>query len=101
MVVDLTGYSLRMDVRSADGVTNLFTFNSDDADALTADEATFGTQGQINIVVDRSVALPGGALENSVGQALTFDMFLRDTANKQKKILKGTITIEKSDTLWA
>lgn len=98
--IDLTGYSLRMDVRAVGGVTTLYTFNSDDTNPATDDEATFGTQGQIDIAISRAISLPGGALVDSIGQALSFDIFLRNTAGKQKKILKGTITIEGSETLW-
>lgn len=98
---DLTGYSVRMDVNTPDGVVPVFTFNSDDSDALTEDEAVLGTEGEITITVDRSITLPEGELFDHIGTALPFDLFLRNSLNKQKKILKGTLTFEPSETLWA
>lgn len=101
--VDLTGYSVRMDVADA-SKTLLYTFNSADlTDPVdTNKEATLGgSAGTINIVVPRSVTLGTGALANNIGSALNFDVFLRDASNKQKKILTGTITIQPSVTQWA
>lgn len=105
--VDLTGYKLRMDVRNSVGVV-LFTFNSEDivGDGArdvsgTADnEAVLGSNGSIYIVVPRSASLGDGPLANAIGEALQFDIFLRGTNDKQRKILKGTITIEASQTKW-
>lgn len=112
--VDLTGYSLRMDIALSDG-TRVYTFNSEDiadVDNVTPGdtpdtnlEVTLGTAGEINITVPRSVTLPDG----EAFQYLTadppvliynYDIFLRDTTDKQKKILQGQISIEKSVTLW-
>lgn len=103
--VDLTGYKLRMDVVGKVGTqTYTYTFNSDDiVDGTlndTVDEATLGADGTIHIVVPRSVTLAGGPLTNAIGTALEYDIFLRDTNDKQRKILRGTITIEASNTLW-
>jgi hypothetical protein len=112
--VDLTGYSLRMDIALTDG-TRVYTFNSDaiaDVDNVapgdtpdTTTEVTLGTAGEINITVPRSVTLPDGeAFQylNATPPVLiyNYDIFLRDTADKQKKILQGQISIEKSVTLW-
>lgn len=112
--VDLTGYKLRMDIVSAG--TRRFTFNSEaipDVDPIAAGdqpdaatEAVLGADGSINITIPRTLTLPGGELWddiNSPTPVLTFDydVFLRDPSNKQKKILKGQITVEKSVTLWA
>jgi hypothetical protein len=102
--VDLTGYLVRMDVTAQGSSTVLFTFNSETADTggetESGDEATVNDQGEIYIVVPRSASLSGGQLFNYLDTALDYDVFLRNTSNKQKKILKGTITIQKSVTLW-
>lgn len=112
--VDLTGYSLRMDIVGKDGIRR-FTFNSDevaDVDPTTpelepdpATEAILGADGSINVTVPRALTLPDGELWGDITAtepSLTFnyDIFLRDTTGRQKKILKGTITVEKSYTLW-
>lgn len=98
--VDLTGYKLRMDIRASGGSTPLYTFNSDDADAETPDEAVLTADGEINIVIPRTVSLPAGPLASTIGQALNYDIFVRNPDGKQKKFLKGTVTIEASETLW-
>lgn len=98
--VDLTGYGVRMDVKVTGNESPLYTFNTDDADGLTVDEAVVNNIGEINITVPRSVSLSGGSLEPHIGVVLNYDIFLRDTGNKQRKILKGTIVFEKSETLW-
>lgn len=108
--IDLTGYQLRMDI--VDNTERLFTFNSDDIDESgvdivgTADnEATLGSDGTINIVVPRSLTLPGGAVAlKFVGISpltLSYDIFLRNPAGLQSKILRGSITVERSYTKWA
>lgn len=111
--VNLTGYKLRMDVANTTDGTRVFTFNSDDiaGDPLVdsvgpADnEATLGTDGSINIVVPRSLTLPGGAVAalyvgSDTALLLNYDVFLRNPAGLQSKILRGTITVERSYTLW-
>lgn len=113
--VNLTGYSLRMDIVTPTGERR-FTFNSDaiaDVDPVVAGsqadpsiEATLGTDGTISITIPRTLTLPGGELYDDITAnppMLTFnyDVFLRDTNNKQKKLLKGQITVERSYTLWA
>jgi hypothetical protein len=103
--VDLTGYSLRMDVRNAAGA-QLFVFNSSDvSDPLdsvgTADnEAVLGSDGSINILIPRAASLGSGPFANMMGEELSYDIFLRSPANKQRKILKGTIIFEASATRW-
>lgn len=107
-----SGYAVRMDVRN-DAGTNLFVFNSEDITSLpvgetsldtTGDadnEAVLGPNGAIKISVPRAASLPGGPLGDSVNTALRYDVFLRNkTTNKQKKILKGSIIIEPSQTRW-
>lgn len=105
--VDLTGYKLRMDIRNGTGEL-LFTFNSDDITEVPSvdevgvadNEAVLGRQGEISIVVPRAASLPGGPLEGEIGNPLQYDIFLRNTENKQRKILRGTITLEASQTRW-
>ncbi len=111
--VDLTGFSLRMDINKSDG-TRIFTFNSDDIPETGVDEpgaadneATLGADGSIKILVPRAITLPGGIVYNTMqgpsGESIfNYDIFLRDNQAppKQKKILQGQITINKSVTLW-
>lgn len=109
VAVDLsTDYAVRMDVRD-DTSALLFTFNSHDIPSGGVDqvgssdnEGTLGSDGEIRIVIPRSTTLTGGAFINKIGQTLNYDIFLRDTINNlQKKLVKGTITIEGSYTQWA
>lgn len=102
---NLTGYSLRMDI--TDGTTRLYTFNSADITDISPTDSThevvLGTDGSINITVPRSLTLTGGAIltaMNSGKVVFFYDVFLRNTVNKQKKILKGSITVNRSHTLW-
>lgn len=114
--VDLTGYSVRMDLALPDG-TRIYTFNSDELtdvdpvaegdqpDTTTEIETPLGPDGQININVPRSVTLPDGEAYSHINAnppvlIYNYDIFLRDTVGKQKKILMGQISIEKSVTLW-
>lgn len=121
VAVDLSnGFSLRMDI--VDGLAGrLYTFNSDaildvdeGADGTQPDadtEVTFGngTAGSPNIVIEvpRQLALPGGPLsyllDESHPVAVVYcDIFLRNTASdKQARILKAVISLEKSNTLWS
>lgn len=113
--VDLTGYQLRMDIVTPSGERR-YTFNSDpvtDVDPTTpgdesdvVTEAVLGADGTINITIPRTLTLPDGEIYADITGSppvLTFnyDVFLRDDTGKQKKILKGQITVEKSYTLWA
>jgi hypothetical protein len=98
--IDLTGYSLRMDIKAAGTVGPVYTVNSADDDAETEDEVTLGEDGLIEILVPRVASLPGGPLANKIEQTLTFDIFLRNPENRQKKILTGTVYFDPSNTLW-
>ena len=102
--IDLTGYSVRMEV-AAPGSNSGYTFNTDDSDPETVDEIVEpGSDGVILITIPRSVTLPTptpGALVGHVGSVVEYDVFLRNVSGKQKKILRGTISIEASKTLWA
>lgn len=111
---NLTGYSLRMDIciHGADPATSrLVTFNSsDDAGSAPVDqpgtsdnEVTLGTDGTIYILAPRSLTLPGGAIYEKVKTGFLhfdYDVFLRNPDGRQKKILKGKLTVEPSSTLW-
>ncbi len=115
--VNLSGgaYQCRMDIRTGDTQrTLLYTFNSDDivelpsVDAVgSADnEAVLTADGYINIKVPRAISLPGGPVANYVSATntatLVYDVFIRKMAtNTQTKILQGTITINRSVTLWS
>lgn len=118
-VIDLsTDYSVRMDLVDSTTLQRLYTFNSEDIADVdvgapttpdTNTEAVLGTGlsgPNIDISVSRSLTLPGGELYTAITAVppkLTFlgDIFLRHkSANKQWKIAKLTITIEKSYTLW-
>jgi hypothetical protein len=112
--VDLTNYAVRMDIRTADTArTYVYTFNSEDITEIPSvdntgssdNEAVLGSDGSINIVVPRSLTLPGGTVANYITasntNALIYDIFLRNkTTNKQNKILAGSISVNRSVTLW-
>jgi hypothetical protein len=112
---DLTqGYSVRMDIRTTDVQnTHLYTFNSDDVDEPRVDEAgefdnevVLNKDGEIAITIPRHLTLPGGTVYNYIRlnniAVVAYDVFLRDNnANRQQKILSGTITINPSVTLWS
>ena len=111
---DLTAYSLRMDISSLGA--RIYTFNSADITDLdgtgpgttgdTTKEAVLGADGTINIAVPRILTLPGpsGVIYTEMASnrnIFDYDIFLRDAADKQLKILSGKITVNKSVTLWA
>lgn len=119
-IVDLsTGYDLRMDVVASDDKTRLYTFNTSaladvDPGAGTVPDNTLegtlssgaGDTPNIEILVPRSLTLPGGEIEARMSGAnpitsFFYDVFLRNTTSgRQQKILTGTITVERSHTLW-
>ena len=120
--LDLTGYSLRMDIGfpvegPATESGSLVVLNSaaiPDTDPLksgaqadTSDfEVTLGSQGQIEITIGRAVTLPpsriwGKLTDNPPVNIFDYDIFLRDPQGKQRKILRGQIVLENSVTLWA
>lgn len=112
--VDLTLYSFRMDIVAPDG--KVLTIANDDnivdSDPYTAGnqddsvyEVTMDNAGEIRIDLSRSLTLPGGAFYKYISanpsiRTFSYDMFLRDFNGKQKKIMGGTITIERSVTHW-
>lgn len=112
--VDLTSYKFRMDIVGPNG--KALTVLNDEAIADT-DPFTAGSQGDttyevvldnaggIVINLSRALTLPGGVLypyltANPAVVKFSYDMFLRDATNKQKKILMGSLTISKSVTKW-
>jgi len=117
VAVDLTGWKLRMDIKATDVFgSRVYTFNSDDIAATVNDEgvvdvvgnadneAVLGTDGYINITIPRTLTLPGGEVYEFMQDGLTvfnYDVFLRRPTNKQFPVLKGSITVERSTTLWA
>lgn len=115
---DLTGYSVRMDIRATDVLgERVYTFNSTDLadldgsgpesiDDTTKEITPPGSDGIIRIVVPRSLTVQGGPIYDLMTDPLNpvsvfqYDIFLRDTADKQAKIMKGNITVNRSVTLW-
>lgn len=114
---DLTGYSVRMDIRATDVLgTRIYTFNSDeitDLDGAGSEtenddvtEITPGSDGTITITVPRSLTVQGGPIFDLMSDPLNpvnllvYDIFLRNPQDKQTKILSGTITVNRSVTLW-
>jgi hypothetical protein len=102
--VDLTTYSLRMDIVTPTGQKR-YTFNSDAIVGDSVTEAVLGADGLISITIPRTLTLEGGAIFKDITATppmLTFnyDVFLRDAAGLQRKILEGQINVERSHTLW-
>ena len=112
--VDLGNYKLRMDIVAPDG--KILTVANDeliaDADPYTegaqadnAFEVTLGGEGQIRIELSRLLTLPDGPFykyitANPPIRTFTYDIFMRDAFEKQKKVMQGVITIERSVTHW-
>jgi hypothetical protein len=98
------GYALRMDIVAANG-TLLHSYTSEASDDYPAGNPSalgsgLNDQPNINIYLSRGLTLTGGAL-NSL-PTCQYDLFLRNTAtNKQYKLIRGSITFEKSHTQWA
>lgn len=105
--IDLTGYTLRMDITNPlSDNTVVYTFNTveqTDPDEVTMNDPSLGS---IHVVVPRELSLPpdGEVYTLMEGappvEVFNYDIFLRSPADKQKKILRGTITMERSYTLW-
>jgi hypothetical protein len=116
-----SGYSLRMDLVVPATKARIYTFNTvamtdvdpgagTVADSVVEGVLTSGAGGtpNINILVPRSLTLPpSGAVYQKLIDTPTpvslfnYDVFLRHIASdRQAKILKGTISIEESYTLW-
>lgn len=95
-----SGYDARLDVVLPATKAVLFT-----ADFPGAIYLGSGANKAPNIVVTlpRSLTLTGGALFTNFDTTTNFnyDMFLRNTTtDKQVKILRGQLQIERSNTLW-
>lgn len=109
--VDLTGYSVRMDLAPKGSQAAVFTFNSDDLDDPldaegTADnEAVLTTDGRIHIHVPRALTLAGGVIGDLLPTTpeYNYDLFLRTPSpnNTQKKLLQGKILVRSSITRWS
>lgn len=113
--VDLTGYSFRMDIVAPRGKPLAILNDKNIADtnpfkegnqADTSYEVTMTAQGLITITLSRHLTLPGGHFypfltANPPVQRFAYDMFLRDSLNKQRKIMGGFISIDRSVTSWA
>lgn len=112
-------YEVRMDVVASDDLARLYTFNSaeladvdpsENVEPDTTVESVLtdgaGDTPNIHVVVPRSLTLPDGSIYARMTGAspitsFFYDLFLRNNlTNKQVKILTGTITVEKSYTLW-
>lgn len=112
-------YEVRMDVVASDDLQRLYTFNSNELADVDPDvpvvpdsvvEGTLtngaGDTPNIHVTVPRSLTLPDGAIYTRMTGAspittFFYDLFLRNNlTGKQSKILTGTITVEKSYTLW-
>lgn len=105
--VDLTGHQVRMDISrvgASEPVASVHTFNTDDQDAATEDEVIVSSDGTILISVPRSLTLDGGAIFSDILSATeakyNYDLFVRDTNNKQRKLLMGEIVVKRSITRW-
>ena len=107
VAVDLTGYHVRMDIVNSATSAVVFTFNT--AEQADPDEIETQSDGTVIISVPRSLTLPGattpedGAVYTDMQTGVlvyNYDIFLRNPSNKQKKVYRGTITIEPSYTLW-
>lgn len=106
--VDLTGYTVRMDIMNSANGNLVYTFNT--AEQTDPDEITVTNDGWVNIVVPRALTLPpSGAIYTLMGGGnpvlvYNYDIFLRKpigAGGTQKKLFRGTVTIEPSYTLWA
>ena len=117
--VDLTNYSVRMDIaipaKSISPERKVMVINSDDVTVLDSEgspldhegasdnEVSVDSEGNINIFISRFTTLPGGPIGDRLNASTVFiyDLFVRDnTSNRQKKLVKGEITINRSVTQW-
>lgn len=114
--VDLAGYSARMDIAPIiRGVPqgSVLALNSADFEGSSLDlpgetdnEITLTNDGMIQILVSRKFSLPGGPLAEFIDPLppktleFAYDVFLRNTAGSQSKILEGKIVMKKSITKW-
>lgn len=121
VVIDLSsGYQLRMDIVVPATKERVYTFNTssladvdpiqvgDQPDSVVEGVLTSGASATPNITISvpRALTLPGGVVYEKMIttpfiSVFSYDIFLRNvSANKQAKILTGTITVEGSNTLW-
>lgn len=112
--VNLTSYDFRMDIVAPDGkvltVLNEEAIEDTDPYVVGAQpdngfEVTLGATGEVRITLSRALTLPGGVMfkyinANPSVRVFTYDMFLRDNMDMQKKIMGGTITVQGSVTHW-
>jgi hypothetical protein len=105
MAMSLVGtHSLRMDIVSTTSGAVLYSFVS----ASQPGSLGSGQSGQpnINIFLPRALTLPGGAIYTQISQnssigSFSYDIFLRNIqSDKQHRVIRGSISIEKSSTLW-
>lgn len=102
--VNLSTYQARMDISDATSKA-IISLNSNDfsgpldTPGNADNEITLGSDGRIYILIPRVLTI-NGILSSHVGENLTYDLFLRTPGGLQKKILKGNVMIERSNTLW-
>lgn len=100
--IDLSAHTVRMDIVTPTG-NSVFTFNT--GEQADPDEIVAQADGYVRITVPRSLTLPGGAIYALMTGpsgilVYNYDIFLRDPSLKQRKLFRGTVTIEPSHTLW-
>ena len=114
VAVDLSTWKARMDIVAPDGTVLIVTNDEaiTDTDPFVAGnqsdnafEITMNASGAIAITLSRALTLPGGVLfkyitANPNQNVFVYDLFLRNASNVQTKILEGSITINKSVTMW-
>lgn len=113
--VDMTGYSVRMDIAPTVGAAPIFTLNSDDITGvddegnpldvvgIADNEIVTDIDGNIDITINRQITLPGGAMGNrlAANTKYVYDIFIREnSSNLQRKLAHGSITVNRSVTLW-
>lgn len=107
--VDLTGYTVRMDMAHPETGESLYTFNTEEQEDPDEIFVNAGGTGRVVISVPRALTLPSEdeADASPVYLALTqgvdtfnYDIFLRDPSELQTKVYGGVIRIERSHTLW-
>lgn len=97
-----SGYDARMDLVVPDTRELVHSITVDDGDI----DLGSGTNDEPNVVIwlRRAVTLPGGEVFEALADGVnmfSYDVFLRNTqTDKQVKILRGSVTIERSGTLW-
>ena len=98
------GYDLRMDiVNPSNGLLITSLTSEDDEVILSSGE---DDTPNITVYLPRALTLSGGEIYTVMLpptnlSSFSYDIFLRNTqSDRQIKILKGTITVEDSHTLW-